>query len=60
MDEKTVLFHIEQIKTIRYRYNRPMLNLHPEELAGYLFLLQKQGRIEQEKLRQDFIQLNIK
>jgi len=60
MDEKTVLFHIEQIKTIRYRYKRPTLNLHPEELAGYLYLLQKQGRIEQEKLRQDFVQIYIK
>ncbi len=60
MDEKTVLFHIEQIKTIHYRFKRPTLNLHPEELAGYLLLLQKEGRIEQEKLRQDFVQLNIK
>jgi hypothetical protein len=59
MDESTVLFHIEQIKIISYRYNRPQLNLRPAELAGYLFLLEKHGRIEQEKLRQDFVQLRI-
>ncbi|MBS1605439.1 MAG: hypothetical protein JST42_22435, partial [Bacteroidetes bacterium] len=59
MDEKTVLDHIEQIESIHYRYCRPSLQLHPSELAGYHLLLNKQGRIEQEKLQMVYVQRRI-
>ncbi len=55
MDEETVSFHREQIRKIKYRFSRTDLQLEPREMGGYLLLLEKTGRIEQEKLQQIFV-----
>ena len=55
MDEETVSFHQEQIHQVKYRLFRTDLQLEPQEMGGYLMLLEKTGRIEQEKLQQVFV-----
>jgi hypothetical protein len=55
MDEETVSFHQEQIHPVKYRFSRIDLHLEPPEMRDYLLLLEKTGRIEQEKLQQAFV-----
>ncbi|HVU97201.1 MAG TPA: Wadjet anti-phage system protein JetD domain-containing protein [Puia sp.] len=60
MDEKTVLYHQAFLHTIPFRHNRNFENFTPEENAAYRYLWSVQGRIEQEKLEQLFVQQYIK
>jgi hypothetical protein len=60
MDESTVLHHRQYLQKIPFRSNHPEHALSPEEKAAYLYLWKEQGRIEQEKLEQLFVQQYIK
>jgi len=56
MDHQTVLHHQKEIETINYRFSKPVEGLQKKENVAYLHLLEKKGRIEQEKLQQAFVQ----
>jgi len=60
MDERTVVYHRQFIHPVPFRRNRTEMTLFPLEKAAYLLLWRHQGRIEQEKLEQLFVQQYIK
>ncbi|HVU57223.1 MAG TPA: Wadjet anti-phage system protein JetD domain-containing protein [Puia sp.] len=55
MDHETVLRHNNEIEIINYRYSKSIEGLKEKEKLGYHSLLEKKGRIEQEKLQQDYV-----
>ncbi len=60
MDEKTVLHHKSYIHTVPFRHNPGYDWFTAEEKAAYRFLWDVQGRLEQEKLEQLFVQQYIR
>jgi hypothetical protein len=60
MDEKTVLHHKSYIHTVPFRHNRGYERFTAEETAAFRFLWNVQGRLEQEKLEQQFVQQYIR
>jgi len=56
MDKETIFFHRHEMDRVPFRLNRSNLELLPYEAEAYQFLLTHQGRIEQEKLQQDYMQ----
>lgn len=59
MDKKTVDFHWKEMETIQYRYKRQDLKLTPGEAEAYKKLMESSGRIEQEKLLQEYVQQQL-
>jgi len=55
MDSQTVLHHYNEIEVINYRFSRHIEGLREKEKDGYRSLLEKKGRIEQERLQQDYV-----
>lgn len=60
MDERTVLHHKSYIHSIPFRHNIGYDGFTAEETAAYRFLWNVQGRLEQEKLEQQFVQQYIR
>jgi len=60
MDEKTVLHHQDYIHPVPFRRHRNFDNFTPGETAAYQHLWRAQGRVEQEKLEQQYVQQYIR
>lgn len=56
MDVDTATFHLEEMVKQPFRLQQNHLQLTPSEEGAYHLLLQRSGRIEQEKLKQDYMQ----
>lgn len=59
MNEATVKEHLNEIHTIQYRNLQIDLNLTPTERNACNILKERQGRIEQEQIRQDWMLAQI-
>lgn len=59
MDEAAVRFHYSEIRTQPTPYKMRAVTLKPEEQAAYEMLAMVNGRIEQEKLQQAYIQMAL-
>jgi len=60
MDEKTVVHHKSYLHTMPFRHNQNLEWLTAEEKAAYRYLWTAQGRVEQEKLEQQYVQQYIR
>jgi hypothetical protein len=56
MDDYTVALHIAEMEHVPFRQTQNQLNLTDKESLAYQYLMKEGGRIEQEKLKQDYIQ----
>lgn len=59
MDEETVAFHKEEMIQQPFRLKQENLQLSTNESNAYAFLMQQGGRIEQERLKPDYIQKRL-
>lgn len=59
MDEETAVLHHEEMIQHPFRLKQDQLQLTTNESKAYALLMQQDGRIEQERLKQDYLQARL-